>query len=554
MITNVRPLSRRSRASTSIRPVRPPASRPANGSSSTSTRGFRASMPASATRRCWPPLSWSTRRGPNPAGSSPTRRRAASAPASSVPDAALTSERTVVRSSCSRACWKDSATRPTQRSSGTPSRVAVPSVGISRPARIHARVDLPEPLRADHEEPVALPRWRGRCRSGPAGPTASRPSRRGRRRPARNSGGRRRRPARRPIAGAGRPPSPAPAAGRRRTRPAAGPCSRVRAWSARAASSGRWVTWTTARPSSPARAAYRAVRRRRPSASTMAVASSEMSRRGPPGQRGGHRQPLQLAAREGGRLPVGQAAAARPGPAAAARRRRGPAEGPRPRRRGRGPRGPGSRAAGRSCAVPPGWPAPTRPGRRTCPDVGGRPPSTRARVDLPDPFGPTTATNWPGPRSATRPAAHRAGRPGSGTPRRRARPAAGPLGSMGSPPRPPAEVRPGPRSAGAGRARPSTCAIQVATMMPAKARSGTLAHQCATSHRVTVSPKPATPPRPTLAEGSGRPGPGVGDLSQGPAGASFRRATAAHPTPSAAGGQISMAAAAIVRPMPQWRR
>ena len=74
MTTSVRPSMRRMCPRSSSSPRRLSRSRPARGSSRTSTRGRDARSPAIATRRIWPPLSSSTLRPARSAGR-PTRCR-----------------------------------------------------------------------------------------------------------------------------------------------------------------------------------------------------------------------------------------------------------------------------------------------------------------------------------------------------------------------------------------------------------------------------------------------------------------------------------------------
>ena len=102
--------------------------------------------PARTTRRCSPPLSSWTARWANRSGSRPTAARAASAVAASAPAASRTSSPTVARSRASRGCWMPSSAPSRPLCSGRPSRVMLPRVGTSRPASIHANVDLPAPL------------------------------------------------------------------------------------------------------------------------------------------------------------------------------------------------------------------------------------------------------------------------------------------------------------------------------------------------------------------------------------------------------------------------
>ena len=153
MTTSVRPSLRRMCPRSSSSPRRLSRSRPARGSSRTSTRGRDARSPAIATRRIWPPLSSSTLRPARSAGSptrtgSSERRRRSSSEASFAwnPAAARMSSATVGRCSCSLACWNDSATVPTDSAAGVPSIVTVPSVGLISPASTQASVDLPDPF------------------------------------------------------------------------------------------------------------------------------------------------------------------------------------------------------------------------------------------------------------------------------------------------------------------------------------------------------------------------------------------------------------------------
>ncbi len=108
--------------------------------------GRRARIPASATRRCWPPLSSSMRRSPSSPTSSPTAARAAATAWSSGAPAARTSWATVARWSCRRACWNARPTEPTRVETGWPPSRATPRLGRRTPAMIQASVDLPEPF------------------------------------------------------------------------------------------------------------------------------------------------------------------------------------------------------------------------------------------------------------------------------------------------------------------------------------------------------------------------------------------------------------------------
>ncbi|SHW42069.1 Uncharacterised protein [Mycobacteroides abscessus subsp. abscessus] len=99
-------------------------SRPARGSSRISRRGERASSPASATRRNWPPLSLSISTPPI-AGSRLTEasaRSMLSVSAAEYPANAATAAPACPRSSCNRAAWKHNATAPTCSAVGRPSR------------------------------------------------------------------------------------------------------------------------------------------------------------------------------------------------------------------------------------------------------------------------------------------------------------------------------------------------------------------------------------------------------------------------------------------------
>ena len=146
-VTTTRVIPARRNACRALRTAsRPARSSPASGSSSTRRRGWAVRSPARTTRRCSPPLSSWTARWANRSGSRPTAARAASAVAASAPAASRTSSPTVARSRASRGCWMPSSAPSRPLCSGRPSRVTLPRVGTSRPASIHANVDLPAPL------------------------------------------------------------------------------------------------------------------------------------------------------------------------------------------------------------------------------------------------------------------------------------------------------------------------------------------------------------------------------------------------------------------------
>ena len=92
------------------------------------------------------------------------RERGAARASSSTPPAARTSSSTVGRSSCRRACWNDRPTRPTCSAIGS---AVEQRRALARrrgdPARIHASVDLPEPLCPTTT--IASPAWTVRSTS-----------------------------------------------------------------------------------------------------------------------------------------------------------------------------------------------------------------------------------------------------------------------------------------------------------------------------------------------------------------------------------------------------
>ena len=141
-------LGRAAATSAAVRSARACSSSPANGSSSTSARGRAASAPAITTRRASPPLSSSTRRGPIALGSNPTsaQRTATRRPATR-PTPRSPRPNTVGRSSCRRECWNATPTCPTTRAAAVDPRAAPrPRSDRAGPASTHASVDLPEPL------------------------------------------------------------------------------------------------------------------------------------------------------------------------------------------------------------------------------------------------------------------------------------------------------------------------------------------------------------------------------------------------------------------------
>ena len=126
------------------------------GSSAKTTAGLETSARATATRCCWPPESsegrWVRR------SSSPTVRTSCSSHSASglrpAIDSGSTRFSSAVRTGSRLKNWKTKPSlsrrslvrSPSSRAViSSPSRVTVPEVGLSRPARMCIRVDLPDP-------------------------------------------------------------------------------------------------------------------------------------------------------------------------------------------------------------------------------------------------------------------------------------------------------------------------------------------------------------------------------------------------------------------------
>ena len=134
-------------------------SRPAAGSSSTSTSGSMASTPANATRRCWPPESSKGLRAAISSGLSPTMRRdrstrleTSSSESPRLRGPKATSSATVAAKSWFSGYWNTTPTRPRTSLAAPfsamllPKATTRPLVGCRMPFMCWMRVDLPDPV------------------------------------------------------------------------------------------------------------------------------------------------------------------------------------------------------------------------------------------------------------------------------------------------------------------------------------------------------------------------------------------------------------------------